>query len=141
MAVMPQVTSLKPMPSDYEKNKEGYFRRARNSYSRTFDSSYARLIRMVQEAKSRAKKRSIPFEVSASDIKWNDTCPVLGIPITIERNKGRGGDYNSPSLDRIENDLGYVRGNVRVISNRANKLKNNMTKEEALLLVANWDEV
>ena len=37
---------------------------------------------------------------------------------------------NSPSLDRIRLELGYVKGNVRVISGRANLLKNDATIEE-----------
>ena len=37
---------------------------------------------------------------------------------------------NSPSLDRIRPQLGYVAGNVRVISNRANHLKSNGTISE-----------
>lgn len=94
---------------------------------------------MVVEAKSRAKNKNLEFSIEDGDVKWNDVCPVLGIPITIERDKGRGGDANSPSLDRIDNSQGYVKGNIRIISNRANKLKNSMTKEECSLLLENWD--
>lgn len=55
-------------------------------------------------------------------------CPVLGIPL-----KYKGGD-NSPSLDRIDSNKGYVVGNVEVISYRANVLKNSSTQEERELL-------
>jgi hypothetical protein len=126
---------------EYQRNKEGYFRRARKSYAKTFQNSEQRLHRILVEAKSRAKKRGIPFEITSADVVWNDVCPVLKIPITIQRNKGRGGDDNSPSLDRIDNGKGYVPGNVRIISNRANKLKNTMTKEECALLLKNWDQL
>lgn len=125
--------------SEYQRNKSQYFRRARKSYEKTFDSSEERLQRMLVEAKSRAKSRFIRFAITADDVKWNDICPVFGIPITINRNKGRGGDDQSPSLDRIDNTLGYIPGNVRIISNRANKLKNTMTKRECELLLQNWE--
>lgn len=48
-----------------------------------------------------------------------ETCPVLGIPLTI----GGKRSPSSPSLDRIDPALGYVPGNIRVISDRANRLK------------------
>lgn len=54
-------------------------------------------------------------------------CPILGIPLF----KGKsGGEANSPSLDRIEPELGYVPGNIVVISNRANRLKSDATIDE-----------
>jgi hypothetical protein len=43
----------------------------------------------------------------------------------------------SPSLDRIKPELGYVPGNIQVISARANVMKNDATPEE-LLAFANW---
>ncbi|WP_145960516.1 hypothetical protein [Novosphingobium meiothermophilum] len=42
----------------------------------------------------------------------------------------KGGGANSPSLDRIEPELGYVPGNTIVISNRANRLKSDATIDE-----------
>jgi hypothetical protein len=50
-------------------------------------------------------------------------CPVLGIPIVL----GEQRSENSPSLDRITPELGYVPGNVRVISDKANRLKGDRT--------------
>jgi hypothetical protein len=49
----------------------------------------------------------------------------LGITISTNENKN-----HSPSLDRIFPELGYTKGNVRVISWRANWIKNNSTIEE-----------
>jgi hypothetical protein len=42
----------------------------------------------------------------------------------------RRGDPGSYSLDRRNNDLGYVPGNVVVVSLRANQLKNDATVTE-----------
>lgn len=133
--------SLTASQIDYQKNKQTYIKRATRSYSNTFNSTDERLHRMCVEARSRAKKRELEFSITKDDVKWNDVCPVLGIAITMERSKGHGGDNHSPSLDRIDNDKGYVPGNVRLISNRANKLKNTMTKEECQLLLENWDKI
>jgi hypothetical protein len=61
------------------------------------------------------------------DIAIPDHCPILGMKL--ERGLDGGLD-NSPSLDRIIPALGYVPGNVRVISNRANRIKSDSTPEE-----------
>ena len=85
-----------------------------------------------------ATRRGLPFDLTARDIFYllNDAthCPVLNIPL--QRRPGRGGSPDTPSLDRVEPELGYVQGNVRVISWRANKLKGDATLEELRALVA-----
>lgn len=48
---------------------------------------------------------------------------------------GSGGKENSPSIDRIQNDLGYVPGNIGVISMLANRIKSSLTLEQAEKLV------
>lgn len=83
--------------------------------------------RMFWVAKTRAAKRNIPFTISIDDIIIPDVCPVLGIPLFL--GDGRLGP-NSPSLDRVVPVLGYVPGNICVISNRANVIKNDGTAEE-----------
>lgn len=56
-----------------------------------------------------------------------EKCPVLGFVLNYENTKTAD---NSPSLDRIDNDLGYVLGNVIVVSWKANRLKSNATVNE-----------
>lgn len=79
-------------------------------------------------ARARALEDGVPFDIEVRDILIPPCCPVLGIPL--KRNPGRGGGDASPSLDRIIPSKGYVRGNVAVISNRANRIKSNATLEE-----------
>jgi hypothetical protein len=94
---------------------------------------------MHSRAKSRAKEKGIQFNIEKSDINIPIICPILGIPIIKEYKKGKkqGPSSNSPSLDRIDNLKGYVKGNVRVISHKANTMKHSATKEE-LILFAIW---
>lgn len=83
--------------------------------------------RMVTSAKQRARVKGIPFSLSTGDFEIPDVCPVLGIPLAVSTGMFSDG---SPSLDRIIPELGYVPGNVVVISDRANRLKKDATVEE-----------
>jgi hypothetical protein len=91
---------------------------------------------LLSSARSRAKKRNIPFDLTVEDIIIPTHCPILGIELT--RNFGKhGGSFSSASLDRIFPDKGYVKGNIRVVSLLANNMKSNATPEQ-LILFADW---
>ena len=78
-------------------------------------------------AKTRAKKTGLPFNLSREDVVVPTHCPVFGTPLI----RGtRGFHESSPSLDRIKPELGYVKGNIIVISFKANRMKQNATIEE-----------
>ena len=89
--------------------------------------------------KSRAKKQDIDFNLDIEDLKIPNECPVLNIPIYREAVKGgkKGPKQNSPSVDRIDNNKGYIKGNIQVISHRANTMKGSATPKE-LLQFAFW---
>ncbi len=90
--------------------------------------------KMLARAKSRAKKNNLPFNLELGDIVIPDICPLLGIKIksTEVRNSP-----NNPSLDKIIPEKGYIKGNIWIISNRANTLKNDASLQELELLVEN----
>ena len=91
---------------------------------------------LLKGAKERAKNQGIPCTIGKEHIVIPDVCPILGIPITINVLGNNGGNRDqSPSLDKVKPELGYVPGNVRVVSNKANRLKADNTIEtlEAIL--------
>lgn len=90
--------------------------------------------KLIQGAKERAEKHNLPFNISAEDVPIPSICPVLGIPLTPNIG-GRIASDNSPSIDRIIPEKGYVKGNVLVISYRANTIKNAGTIEEHLKII------
>ena len=82
----------------------------------------------VYRAKQIAIKKHLPFNLTVADIIIPEICPVLGIPLQFAT-AGQATD-NSPSIDRVIPELGYVRGNVEIISKRANTIKSFGTIEE-----------
>lgn len=81
---------------------------------------------LLNRAQKRAKTRGLTFNLTESDILIPSVCPILDIPIFISK----GMSDNSISIDRVDNTLGYVRGNIQVISNKANAMKNSATPAE-----------
>jgi hypothetical protein len=79
------------------------------------------------QAKARAKKRNTSFTITKEDIIIPEFCPVLGIPLF---KIGKKVGPNSPSLDCIIPELGYVPGNIVVMSFKANTMKSNASFEE-----------
>lgn len=74
--------------------------------------------------RNRANANGIPFDLTESDVVIPDICPVLGIAID-----GLTKDTQW-SFDKLKPEKGYVKGNVFIISMKANRLKNNATVEE-----------
>ena len=92
--------------------------------------------KMLARAKSRAKKNNLAFNIELDDIVIPERCPLLGIKI--ESTEVRNSP-NNPSLDKIIPEKGYIKGNVWIISNRANTLKNDATLTELKTLVENLE--
>ena len=93
-------------------------KKCRQPASRKHHANTPREKRLWNAAKSRAARKGREFNIELSDIVIPAVCPVLGTSMV------------GPSLDRIDSNKGYVKGNVRVISKRANTLKNNATIKE-----------
>ena len=90
-----------------------------------------------RDAKKRSAKKGIPFELTSAYILsiMPDTCPIFG---TEFKWLGNGKIVpESPSLDRIVPSLGYVEGNVAIISSRANNIKSYATWQE-IKMVSDW---
>lgn len=91
---------------------------------------------MLNGARHRARAKGCAFDVTEADLVMPTHCPLLGIKLIV--NSGKHGPA-SPTIDKINSELGYVRGNVWVVSHRANALKGNATLEELRALVRNLE--
>jgi|APGre2960657373_1045057.scaffolds.fasta_scaffold72548_1 hypothetical protein len=95
-----------------------------------------RALVLLGQARYRAKKKGIEFNLELSDVVIPKVCPVLKIPLSAGSSSG-GPRGCSPSLDRIDNTKGYIKGNVQVMSHKANTMKHCADNNE-LILFANW---
>lgn len=94
---------------------------------------------LLLSARHRAIKKGLPCTIFEEDIHIPALCPVIGISIEKVFNSDgkRGACPGSPSLDRIDNSKGYEKGNIQVISSKANSMKNSASPKE-LLQFAFW---
>lgn len=84
---------------------------------------------MYYAAKTRAKNKNIDFTITVKDIIIPEKCPIFDIPLnSLDK-------QNSPTLDRVNNHLGYTPDNIKVISSKANRLKNNGSIEDFLKII------
>lgn len=89
---------------------------------------------MFTAAKQRAEKKGLEFNIAEEDINIPEKCPILDVPFQFGTKESY--DY-SPSLDRIDTTKGYVKGNVWVISKKANTMKSNATWDELTKFATN----
>ncbi|MGH7743724.1 MAG: hypothetical protein ACREQ5_02740 [Candidatus Dormibacteria bacterium] len=78
-------------------------------------------------AKKRAQRRGLPFSVTPADLRMPKRCPVFKTPFVIGASEF---SPRAPSLDRLNPKRGYVKGNVVIISRRANTIKSDGTIAE-----------
>ena len=83
------------------------------------------------------QKSGLPFLLEYSDIEYPTHCAVTGLELTYSlcaEEDGRG-RLNAASTDRIDSSLGYVPGNVRVISWIGNSMKGDLSESDFLNVI------
>jgi hypothetical protein len=123
--------SRKAARERYREKKKAFGLDVNDRASTGTRQSYSPWYRLWAGAKVRATNKNLPFDIELSDVCELvvdlEVCPVLGIPFNW---KNPVMSYDSPTLDRMVPELGYVKGNVAVISLRANMIKTNATSQE-----------
>lgn len=110
--------------------------KARKKVMRTVLGSKDWFFGTFHHAKERAAQAGLPFDREAvRELLLNPPthCPVFGWQF---KPGGKRSD-DSPSIDRIKPHLGYVRGNIALISFKANRIKTDATAAE-VRAVADW---
>lgn len=76
---------------------------------------------LVSSARVRARDKGLTFDLDVTQIQYRIDlcrCELTGIKFDLE------GGWNSPSLDRINPDLGYTMDNVRIVLTALNVMMN-----------------
>lgn len=112
-----------------ERDPEGYKEyRQKAKQRRIKKGTLTTEMMLFRNARARARRDGREFTLKLSDIVIPSHCPILGLPL-VSNSGGRFCD-NSPSIDRINSKMGYIKENIIVISYRANSIKRDATVEE-----------
>lgn len=95
-----------------------------------------KLVDMYRGARKRSKKKGRTFEIELEDVLslYTEECPIFKTKLGWFT---YGREYHvddSPSLDRIDSSKGYVKGNIWIISVRANRIKSDASAEELMTI-------
>jgi hypothetical protein len=119
-------------------NKER-LRQQQIGYSSKRDTTIAGKLHRV---KTRSKKINVEFNLTKEYLEsiypTDGMCPLLNIALNWHSPSRHD---STPSIDRIDNNKGYIKGNVQWVSWRANLLKNDATLEELLMLAQNYKKI
>lgn len=118
--------------SDYNKANAAYFNKKAKQYNseRPFHYAFRRL-------KLRAKQNNIPFDLTEEHLVeiWTGTCAIFNTPLCMPYST-KHQDPNKATIDKILPELGYIKGNVQWVSNKANIIKSFGTIEEHEAIVS-----
>ena len=90
--------------------------------------------KLCSSALFRARENNLPCNITSEDIILLRVCPLLSV--NIEYGNNTITNY-SASLDKINPLLGYVKGNIQVVSMLANNMKSSATQQELITFSKN----
>lgn len=105
-----------------------------------------RLKQAISGAKHRAKKNGVRCHITIEDLReiWTlqgGLCALTGLPMLLRESPVYGEpDPKGPSIDRIDGNKGYVRGNVRFLQYQINVMRGAYSDAEffaSCLILAN----
>lgn len=80
----------------------------------------------LSRARARARKKGWEFDITQNDLTLPDQCPFFRKKFIMGHR-----DWN-PSIDRIDSSKGYVKGNIQIISAKANQMKSDGTLDDLI---------
>jgi hypothetical protein len=107
--------------------------RSRKNYRIKKATKRGHALQIFNKRKNTAKQNGIKFDIDFEYMSSlpMENCAMFNTPLTWCELSDRPRD-NTPSIDKIIPEKGYIKGNVAWVSHRANTLKNNGTTDEHL---------
>lgn len=106
---------------------------SRRKFSSAIEKYQWRMFVRKRLSNKHTNNKTWEWDVEFEDLEWPKHCPVFGLELYYSKGKSD----NSAEFDRINSSLGYTKNNTRIISRRANRIKNDGTATEHLL-IAEW---
>lgn len=91
----------------------------------TLDPEYKIKKVLIQCTKNSARLKHLEHNITIEDLILPEYCPILEIKFNFSV-----GSMYGPTVDRIDNSKGYIKGNIKIISRLANTMKNAANFEE-----------
>lgn len=87
--------------------------------------------------KDRSKKYNFIIDFNVDYLKelWNSQnglCNISKIPMTYIMNQGR--IYTNVSVDRIDSNIGYIKGNIQLVCMAVNQMKSDLSMNELVYI-------
>ena len=119
----------------HSKSKPDYKKKRNERVARFRKTFRGGISQRMMACKQRAVQQKLPFDIDMLFLieLWEEQegkCALSGRPIHI----GNSDWWSRASIDKIEPDKGYVKGNVQFLSMQVNYAKNNMNNEEFIKL-------
>lgn len=124
-------------PQKLEKNKGNIF--LLKGYESNRLDEYSPFKYHANKARSRSKEKGYQTDITAKYLKeevWDKQdgiCPYTGIKMELGRTSGDEDIKKTPikaSLDRVDPNIGYVKGNVEFVCYCVNVMKNDFSKQK-----------
>ena len=90
---------------------------------------------LFDQTKAYAKKNKIEFNILLTDVVIPEICPLIGQQIT--KNVGDGKILTNPCIFRINESIGYIKGNILVTCILANHYRSLGSVQQAQLFIDN----
>lgn len=91
--------------------------------------------RLLYRTYKKHQEEGFNFNLTIEDIVIPEICPYLNIKLSTDPKDFKESYY--ATIDRIDSSKGYVKGNVQVISLKANSMKSSSTDEQLLQFAVN----